>query len=121
MQAQKFRRLAVWNKGMDLVEEVYAYTQKFPRSETYGLTAQLRRAALSIPLNIAEGSCARSDAEFNRFLTIAMGSLYEILCGVEIAGRLLYLDPGRKGLLLKKGDELGAMLSGLKKYLTTED
>ena len=74
MQEQKFRKLEVWKKSMDFVEEIYKTTNQFPVNEMYGLTSQLRRAALSIPLNIAEGSGAGSDPEFNRFLNISMRS-----------------------------------------------
>ena len=75
---------------MDFIEQIYKITDKFPKTEMYGLTNQIRRAALSIALNIAEGSGAGSDNEFNRFLNIALRSGYEVMCGIEVAKRLNY-------------------------------
>lgn len=117
---QKFRKLNVWNKAMDFVEEVYKITSRFPSKELYGLTSQLRRAVTSIAMNIAEGSGADSDAEFNRFLTIALRSNYELMCGVEIAERLSYCNLSNTEPLLEKLDELAAMLSGFKRRLSAD-
>ncbi len=105
---------------MDFIEEIYRITEKFPTKELYGLTSQLRRAATSVALNIAEGSAADSDSEFNRFLTIAHRSNYEVMCGIEIAKRLNYVELVEYDLLLKKSDELSAMISGFKKKLKAE-
>ena len=102
---------------MDFIEDVYRITTKFPVSETYGLTSQLRRAAISIALNIAEGSGSGSDKEFNRFLTIALKSSYELICGIEVARRLKYFEDEVESSLLKKCDEISAMISGLRKSL----
>lgn len=102
---------------MNLVEEVYKITESFPTKELYGLTTQLRRAATSIPLNIAEGSGADTDVEFKRFLTIALRSNYELMCGFEIATRLTYCTSIQQDSLLVQSDELAAMLSGLRKCL----
>lgn len=102
---------------MDFVEEVYKLTDRFPAKELYGLTAQLRRAATSIALNIAEGSGADSDIEFRRFLTIVARSSYEVMCGIEIATRLGYCNHLEKEGLLAKSDEISAMLGGLRKKL----
>lgn len=117
MREQKFRKLEVWNKAMNFIEEIYRITNKFPTNETYGLTSQLRRSAISIALNIAEGSGAGSDNEFKRFLTITLRSAYEVMCGVEIAKRLNYCDEVETSKLFKNCDEVSAMLSGLKKKL----
>ena len=117
MREQKFRKLEVWNKSMDFIGEVYKVTGKFPSSEIYGLTSQLRRSAVSIALNIAEGSGAGSDNEFNRFLNISLRSAYEVMCGVEVAKKLTYCNDQEKDFLLTKCDELAAMLSGLKNKL----
>lgn len=73
-----FRELIIWQKSMLLVTSLYSATKEFPKDETFGLTSQLRRCSVSIPSNIAEGFGRNSDSEFNRFLTIAMGSLYEL-------------------------------------------
>lgn len=102
---------------MDFIEEIYRITEKFPTHELYGLTSQLRRAATSVTLNIAEGSGACSDIEFSRFLNIAHRSNYEVMCGIEIAKRLSYLETPEYEFLLKRLDELSAMISGFKKRL----
>jgi four helix bundle protein len=75
---QSYRDLVAWQKSMDLVVEIYHWTQSFPRTETYGLTSQLRRAAVSIPSNIAEGHDRLSTGEFRQFLGHARGSLVEV-------------------------------------------
>jgi four helix bundle protein len=121
MKEQKFRKLEVWNKAMGFIEDIYRLTEKLPEKERYGLTSQLRKAVISIALNIAEGSGAGSDAEFKRFLSFSLRSSYEVMCAAEIAHRLRYCDEKELAVLLKKSDELSAMLVGLKKKLTTED
>jgi len=120
MKEQKFRKLNVWTKAMDFIEEVYKITNGFPSKELYGLTSQLRRAAISIALNIAEGSGSDSDAEFNRFLNISLRSSYEVMCGIEVAGRLKYCNEQEVVSLLTKCEELSAMISGLKKKLKAD-
>ncbi|WP_203323443.1 four helix bundle protein [Pseudoxanthomonas beigongshangi] len=84
-------RLEVWRDAMTLVESIYQITVPFPDSERFGLTMQLRRAAVSVPSNIAEGAARRSTAEYLRFLSMARGSLAEISTQIEIARRLGYL------------------------------
>ncbi len=76
---QKFRKLKVWIKSIESIKEIYEVTKNFPREELYGLTSQIRRAATSIALNIAEGSGADSKKEFCRFLNIALRSSYEVI------------------------------------------
>lgn len=102
---------------MDFIEDVYKITSKFPTKETYGLTSQLRRSAISVALNIAEGSGSGSDNEFNRFLNMALRSSYEAMCGIEIAKRLRYCNDKEAMHLIEKSDELSAMITGLKKKL----
>jgi len=85
--AQSYKELIAWRKAMDLVVEVYRVTRSFPGDELYGLTSQLRRAAVSVPSNIAEGQARYSRREFCHFLTIARGSLAEIETQVRIAAR----------------------------------
>ena len=87
-----YRDLDVWCRGMEIVVMIYQITNKFPKSEIYGLTNQIRRAAVSIPSNIAEGY-GRSNKEFGRFLTIARGSLAELETQLEIAQRVKFLQP----------------------------
>ncbi len=81
---RKYRKLEVWNLGITLVKEVYRLTKAFPENEKFGLVSQLRRSAVSIPSNIAEGFGRNSDKEFYRFLSIARGSLYEVETQLEI-------------------------------------
>ncbi|WP_027138109.1 four helix bundle protein [Gaetbulibacter saemankumensis] len=93
MKALKSHKdLKVWLESMDLVVAVYRVTDSFPSSEIYGLTSQLRRAAVSVPSNIAEGAGRKGSKEFVRFLYIALGSLSEIETQIEIAFRLEYMS-----------------------------
>jgi four helix bundle protein len=98
---------------MDLVTEVYAVTREFPREEIYALTAQLRRAAVSIPSNIAEGQGRRSPKEFVQFLRIARGSLMEFETQLLISVRLGYINQGRADRILNASDEISRILQGL--------
>ena len=102
------------------VEKVYKLTNQFPSDELYGLTSQLRRAATSIALNIAEGSGADFDNEFNRFLSIAHRSNYEVMCGFEIARRLKYIEENELDAILNKCNELSAMIFAFKKKLKAD-
>ncbi len=117
---QKFRKLDVWNKAMDFVEEVYKTSSQFPQTEIYGLTSQLKRAALSIALNIAEGTGSSSDVEFNRFLNISLRSSYEVICAIEVSKRLKFCNEREAEFLMKKCDEISAMIYGLKKKLKAD-
>jgi four helix bundle protein len=113
----KFRKLKVWQRAMDFVTEIYRVTNQFPRSEQFGLTSQIRRAALSIPLNIAEGSGAHSNSEFQRFLNYALRSSYEVMSALEIALKLGYMTADKKPHLLNEVDEIAAMIVGLSRKL----
>jgi four helix bundle protein len=114
MSSMDYRQLVVWQKSMDLAEHVYRETATLPREERYGLTAQLRRAATSIPSNIAEGQGRRSsDDEFLRFLRIALGSLCELETQVELSLRLELLKPQQAQRLRPQTDEVGRLLNGL--------
>ena len=117
MASKSYRDLIVWQKAMDLVEETYRVTPNFPQEEQYGLTAQLRRAAVSIPSNIAEGQGQGSDKNFGRFLSIAQGSPTELETQLLIAERLNYLDSQSLPPALSQCDEIGKMLTGLQKRL----
>ena len=92
MQIRCHRDLDVWQRGMDMVAEIYQLTNHFPVSERFGLTTQLTRAAVSVPSNIAAGSARRSAAGFSRFLDIAQGSLAEVETQLEIARRIGLID-----------------------------
>ena len=87
------RDLDVWKKSIGLVSEIYLLTKKFPPDELYGLTSQMRRAAVSVPSNIAEGAARGSSKEFSRFLSISLGSLAEMETQLLIAENLNYLPP----------------------------
>ena len=84
--------LKVWQESMTLVTQIYKISEDFPKHEIYGLTSQIRRAAVSIPSNIAEGAGRKGDNEFKRFLFIALGSLSEVETQLEISQRLNYID-----------------------------
>ena len=86
-----YRDLIVWQKGMLLCKEVYLLTKNFPKEEIYGLTSQIRRCAVSIPSNIAEGKGRGRDKEFVRFLRISLGSLYELNTQLELSHNLNYI------------------------------
>ncbi len=86
------KELDVWKKSMDLVEEIYRVSKDFPSHELYGLTNQIRRAAVSIPSNIAEGSGRKGDKELLQFLSVALGSLAEVETQLLIAVRLGYIN-----------------------------
>jgi len=113
MVVRSYADLDVWKKGVDLVLAVYRATGEFPRDEVFGLTSQLRRAAVSIPSNIAEGQSRRSSAEFRRHLSIALGSLAELETQLVIAKHLGYLGSDQHTALLAAANEVGRMLSGL--------
>ena len=105
---------------MAFITELYRATTRFPKEELYGLTAQVRRAAVSIAMNIAEGSAAGSDLEFRRYLTIAARSGYEAMCGIEVAIQLGYLDVRTGNALLDRLEELSAMLYSFRGKLEAE-
>ena len=109
--------LGVWKKSMDLVEGVYRLTKSFPDSEKYGLTNQIRRCAVSVSFNIAEGTARNTDKEFVQFCYIALGSLSELETQLLIAERLKY----RQNInILENVVEIRRMLLGLIKYLKSK-
>ena len=87
MEESNFKKLIVWQKAMDLVDEVYALQRGFPKTEVFGLGDQLRRAVVSIPSNIAEGSGRNSSKDVGHFLSIARGSVYEVVTQLNVAQR----------------------------------
>jgi four helix bundle protein len=113
MAVKNYSELIAWQKAMDLVEAVYRGTTGFPREEVYGLTAQVRRAAVSIPSNIAEGQGRRTTADFLHFLSIAYGSLREVETQILIAERLKYLDSSTRTAVMELASEVGRLLNGL--------
>lgn len=108
---RNFEELIVWQKAMEFAEAVYKIQRKLPREETYGLGDQIRRAVVSIPSNIAEGCGRETDADFQRFLSIARGSLFEVRTQLDLAVRLGYVKlPGET---LLQATEIGRMLNSL--------
>ena len=108
-----FRDLIVWQKSMDLVTQIYRTSGNFPKSEFYGLISQLRRSAVSIPSNIAEGYGRRSTGDYVRFLQIFVGSLYELQTQLEIAKKLEYLTEFEFNGLYENTREIERMLLSL--------
>ena len=115
--AHKFRELIVWQRAMRFVTSIYTLTRDFPPHELYGLVSQLRRTAISIPQNIAEGAGSSSANDFARFLDIALKSTYETMTALEIAERLTYCRHDQVAPWLDEADEIAAMLVGLGKKL----
>lgn len=112
-EIKTYRDLFVWQKSMALVTDIYLASKEFPASETYGLTSQLRRSAVSIPSNIAEGYGRKSTGDYKRFLQIAVASLFELQTQIEICFNLNYINKNLFEILLNKTNELDRMLSAL--------
>jgi four helix bundle protein len=110
------RDLVVWQKAMKLVTDVYKITTDFPKHEVYGLTGQLRRSAISIPSNLAEGHGRNSRKDFHRFIGQARGSLTELETQLEIARNLGYLSVPDSTQLLSQASEIARMLNGLRAW-----
>ena len=116
--SRSYRDLIVWQKSVELVSNIYVSTRAFPKEEMYGITSQIRRAGVSIPANIAEGQGRNSLGEFRQFLGIAQGSLAELETLLIISGNLQYLTPSGTNELLKKCEEIGRLLAGLKSSIS---
>jgi four helix bundle protein len=119
-QIRDHRDLVAWQKAMNLVTSIYQASRSFPREEAYGLTSQLRRAAVSIPANIAEGQGRRSKPEFRQFLGHARGSLLELDTHLEIALRLEYINHQQHAHLQEQLNEVGRIINGLLRSLTSD-
>ncbi len=109
------KRMEVWQSSVNLVKEIYFLTQNFPQSEIYGLTAQLRRAAVSIPANLSEGLSRNSQKEKSRYLDIARSSLVELDTLLEVAVSLQFCDPNSLNEISKLSNSVFAMLTKLLK------
>ena len=116
-----YRDLRVWQQAMELVVETYKQTRDFPKTEIYGLTSQMRRAAVSIPSNIAEGKGRSTDRDRAHFFCHARGSLLELETQILIAQRLAYLARAQADGLLNVSAHLGRMLNALVQSLKTPD
>lgn len=112
-RVESYRDLIVWQKAMDLVVAVYRETDTWPSSEKFGLVQQLRRCAVSVPSNIAEGQGRRSDKEFNQFLRIAHGSLREAETQITLGQMIGYCSVDTEKCLLERTAEVGRLLQGL--------
>jgi four helix bundle protein len=111
--ARHYKDLIAWQKSMDLLSALYDATESFPKRETYSLTDQMRRAAVSVPGNIAEGQAHYTDREFRHFLRRSRGSVAELETQVMIARQRNYLSESQASELLKRTDEVSRILSGL--------
>lgn len=112
------KNLEAWKQSMDLVLQIYKATEQFPSQEVYGMTNQVRRAAVSIPSNIAEGAARQTKKEFRNFLHVAQGSLSELDTQIEIAGRLGYLDVECRRSLDEKMEPIDKMITGLIRHVS---
>jgi len=111
--ATTYKDLVVWQRAMELVTEIYRSTEAFPKDEIYGLCGQIRRAAVSIPANIAEGQGRLTPGEFRQFLGYARGSLLELETLIAVAANLNYLDHEKVTSLSVRTAEVGKLLNGL--------
>ena len=112
-----FEKLDVWRKAIDFTDLVYNQTRQFPSDERFGLTNQMRRAAVSISSNIAEGTSRLSQTDYARFIEIATGSVFEVVSQAFIGRRQGFLNDEGFRSLYAAADEIGRMLSGLRKSL----
>lgn len=115
-----YTELFVWQKSMELVTNIYRDTQSFPKEEVYGLTSQIRRCAVSIPSNIAEGFGRKSQQDFIRFLKISMGSLFELQTQLRISKNIGFLNESRFNALFEETREVERMLSSFIQSITAK-
>lgn len=120
MKLKSYTELIAWQKAMGLVAAVYSATKLFPKEEIYGLTSQVRRAAVSIPSNIAEGQGRLSRGEFRHFLGNARGSLFEVQTQIHLAQTLKYIDRETASTIVRSADEVGRILNGLLQSLEVD-
>ena len=114
-----FKELKIWKMAMSLTKEIYLVTKSFPKEEIYGLTNQIRRSAVSVPSNIAEGCGRNTDKQLAHFLNISMGSLCELETQIIISTELEYLDQERSIEILKNIDEIERMTNGFRSKIET--
>ncbi len=118
---KSFRDLLVWQKSVALAKSVYLLTEAFPSKEMYGLTSQMRRSAVSIASNIAEGSSRHSDKEFAHFLIVSRGSLAELITQLIISHEVGLLTESQLATIEEDCNEISRMIAGLRSRLTTND
>jgi four helix bundle protein len=119
MKIKSYKDLNIWKRSIGVVEDIYKITKNFPKEEIYGLTSQLRRSAVSIPSNIAEGFARFHNKEYRQFLFISLGSCAELSTQIIIALRLGYLESKEADQLLNEIDEISKMTMSLIKKLNT--
>jgi four helix bundle protein len=110
---KSYRELVVWQKAMVLAQHVYVASDNLPKREAYGLASQIRRCAVSIASNIAEGYGTLTDTQFRHFLGTARGSLYEMQTQIELAANLGYFDKETETRLMEHGSEVARLINGL--------
>jgi four helix bundle protein len=116
-----YRRLEVWREAVQLAIETYTTTQTFPKHEVYGLSAQMRRAAVSIPSNIAEGRGRGTKRDFCRFVIQARGSLFELQTQITIAEALAYATKEQVAALTQRSETVARLINGLVRHLQNSD
>lgn len=117
----RFEKLDVWTKSIDMADAVYRITREFPDFEKFGLANQLRRAAVSVSSNIAEGSSRSSNRDYARFIEIAYGSMMEVVSQLHIAQRQSFVAVEDPRSFYRQADEVARMLSGLKTHLQKKE
>lgn len=117
MRKYDHRDMKIWQGSIELVKEIYTLTDKFPKQEIYGLSSQMRRSAISIPSNIAEGFKRYHNKEHRQFLYITLGICVELETQLTIARELKYIQKSEEAILLEKLDHIGRMITNLLKKL----
>lgn len=112
-----YRDLNIWNVGIELVKDVYRLTEMFPKQEMYGIVSQMRRSAISVPSNVAEGFKRFHNKEYRQFLYVTLGSCAELETQLTIAKELGYIQEDKEAMLLEKLDHIGRMITSLLKKL----
>lgn len=113
MSVKSYKDLKIWQRSMDMIELIYRITEDFPSKESFGLVSQMRRAAVSVPSNIAEGYGRQSTGSYSQFLSVARGSLFELETQVEICIRLKYIHKTESEKLVAEIVEISKMISSL--------
>ena len=115
-----FRKLDTWLDGVELADTIYTLTASFPKTEIYGLSSQMQRAAVSVPSNIAEGSGKGSDRDFARFVSISLGSLFELETQIEVAYRRGYISTENYYALRPRIESLQKRIYNLREHLAPD-
>ncbi len=114
-----YKHLEIWKESISLAEEIYTLTKKYPKEELFNFVSQLRRASVSVPSNIAEGSSRRSKKDYARFIEIATGSLYEVESLLELSKRLGFIDASNYDKIIAKITLTANKLGAFRRYLNS--